>query len=299
VGKSMRNNVSSEPILSMPESTFSIDVIIPAYKSEYLRDTIQSVMQAGSPCTRRIYITDNCPDTSVRDICLEFPVIYHQSRHYYSDNFLHGISLGAGSLVHILCDDDLIQSNFYEVMFESFISHSATYRTKKFWSAASASLVINEYGVALYERILRNVEVLDDAFLRTCISRCINPVGELSGIMFERAWINHVGLQNIFSCIPGRCGVAVDFQLLANLAVSSHLNYIPEALFSWRQGHSNQSTRDSNSQLRNVAFWAFLFLLRSDEFEGRRIFDGMPKKFIDFHKTFVIEIKDILKEERV
>jgi glycosyltransferase involved in cell wall biosynthesis len=279
-------------LCSVTKNKLSIDVVIPSYKPDFLRDTIQSVLEADVRSQRRIFVSDNCPDDSVKRVCEEFPVVYYKSRHRYLDNFIAGISLGDGSLIHVLCDDDIVSKDFYSQMEDSFLSHSIINHNHKFWSASSFSNIINDSGEFVVSRKLAGLSNIAPEVIARWIKESINPIGELSGIMFERAWVETVGVQNIFSCTPGKFGAAPDFQLIANLAVSTKFNYIPKFLFSWRSGHAGQETANDRSYKFNVTFWALLNYWRGQATDPSNIFDGLSSSFLSYHLPVITELQN-------
>jgi hypothetical protein len=272
------------PVVSEPRSKFSIDVIIPTYKSEFLEATIRSVMSAPSPFERRIFISDNCPDDTVENLCRKLPVIYSRSEYKGVRNFYYGISRGSGTLIHILCDDDLVYSSFYVEMCERYLKYSPAQRQRRYWAGFSGSHVIDESGKVIRTRSLDNLEVISVELVEACIRQCVNPFGELSGLVFERTWVNHVGIDNIFSTMPGRQWTAPDFQIIMNLAVSAHLDYISEPLFAWRYGHSSQETAYRSSKPNHIMLWALLNDWRGGCDFSNDLFDLLPSDFRNYHE---------------
>jgi glycosyltransferase involved in cell wall biosynthesis len=211
-------------------------VMIPTYNcSNYLKDTIQSVLAANIPeALMQIEVIDDCStDADVQALVQQAGAgrvaFFGQENNVGSlRNFETCIKRAKGHWVHILHGDDLVLPGFYkeiEGLFRSNLSIGAAF---------TGFSAIDENGKFLYNnnKVQNNAGIIADWLLTIAKNQCLRTCA----IVVKR---------DVYEEIGGFYGVhyGEDWEMFVRIASKFAVAYSPENLAKYRLHNNNISTR--------------------------------------------------------
>ncbi len=199
--KTQQSQVNSDAISSkaLTTNTGMIATLIPAYKTDYLADLLQSlVLQTYKKFS--VIISDDSPDNRVTQMLLspEFSKFTQQlnltiidgpklGKNHENIRHLLNVWNNQTELVHFLFDDDVIYPTFYAMHARVHLQSDTTLSVSKRWYADANGMPIEPQLIPenfgnLNVNVL-NISQLDLA--TSTIPNCNNWLGEYSNVVFK------------------------------------------------------------------------------------------------------------------
>ncbi|HUA65798.1 MAG TPA: glycosyltransferase family A protein [Alphaproteobacteria bacterium] len=249
----------------------SLAVVIPAYKSSFLREVLASI--ASQTCRNfHVYVGDDASPENIRDITREFsdklPIYYHRfSKNLgaisLAEHWRRCINLSHEPWVWLFSDDDLMEDRCVETFYRELRSTSARYELYRFNTYS-----IDGQGRLISENASHPQNETGPDFL---VSRLRGGrTSTAQELIFSRAAWESVGG---FPDFP--LGWASDDAFIATLGARKPIRVIPGPRLKWRLSGKNISTDNSlamaiqkHQACRKFVEWAADFLRRNLPTEG-------------------------------
>jgi hypothetical protein len=238
-----------------------IATLIPAYKTEFIVDTITSCLnQSLRP--ELLLISDDSPDNKIFDslskntqlahLCGERKIklqIIKGPRQGPLANTMHLLDNWdfSTNFFHILCDDDIICPNFYEQHHKSRSGNDTICVVSKRWLAGKNNLPYLSPGtpaqVGLKSNRLQSISLR--TLSKTIFPQCFNWLGEFSNATFHSSFAKNISSakvlnQDIFGLL--------DIGTFFGAAADNKLYFLNEHLSFFRT-HEKQNTNTINPNL--------------------------------------------------
>jgi Glycosyl transferase family 2 len=249
----------------------SLAVVIPAYKSSFLREVLASV--ADQTCLKfQVYVGDDASPENIRDIVREFsdklPIHYHRfSKNLgaisLAEHWRRCINLSHEPWVWLFSDDDLMEEQCVETFYRELRNTSGQYELYRFNTCS-----INGQSRLISENALHPQNESGPDFL---VSRLRGGrTSTAQELIFSRAAWESVGG---FPDFP--LGWASDDAFIATLGSRKPIRVIPGPRLKWRLSGKNISTDNSiamaiqkHQACRKFVEWAAAFLKQHSPTEG-------------------------------
>jgi len=235
-----------------------VSVVIPAYRPDFLDETLDSVLrQSYRPL--ELVVSDDCRGEEVRALVdafraqADFPVIYRHNPEALGERFntVAGIALASGEYVKFLHDDDRLAPGCVEALVGIMLSEEkvvlASSRRRRIDEEGMPLPDIRETAFPFVESVLIDGHDLA-AFFAT---ELINFVGEPSAVLCRRADLLELG-NEIMSLDGQRIDWLGDLALYVQLLRRGHLALLAEPLVDYRISRL-QTTHSSSERVEQVA----------------------------------------------
>jgi hypothetical protein len=176
----------------------NITTLIPAYKTRYILDLLNSLRYQTRP-SQKVIISDDSPHGEFREVFFSEPykpllagldIEFHEGpRNGAYENLKQLVRLwnGRSELVHVMLDDDVMYPEFYE-------RHLVAHASANFSCSVSRRWVANELGhpmtgqpvpAAIANNASRMIALNDDVMFMSTVAECKNYFGEFSNAIFR------------------------------------------------------------------------------------------------------------------
>ncbi|MDC3298713.1 glycosyltransferase family 2 protein [bacterium] len=289
-----------------------IATLIPAYKKEFIVDTITSCLnQSLKP--KILMISDDSPDNKIFDslsknaqlahLCHERQIklqIIKGPKQGPLANTIHILNKWdfSTNFFHILMDDDIICPNFYEQHHKSRSDNDTTCVVSKRWLAGKNNLpYLSPSTPALIDLKSNRVQSVSLRTLsKTIFPQCFNWLGELSNATFHSDFAKDIGSakvlnQNIFGLL--------DIGTFFGAAADNKLFFLDEHLSFFRI-HENQNTNTVNPNLFfGYSDWLLIAKLSLErgllkEADFWRVFDKIVMKQLASRRELFCQYPELL-----
>ena len=238
-----------------------IATLIPAYKKEFIVDTITSCLnQSLKP--KILMISDDSPDNKIFDslsknaqlahLCHERQIklqIIKGPKQGPLANTIHLLNKWdfSTNFFHILMDDDIICPNFYEQHHKSRSDNDTTCVVSKRWLAGKNNLPYSSPSipavVGLKSNRLQSISL--KMLSKTIFPQCFNWLGELSNATFHSNFAKGISSAKVLN--QDMFGL-LDIGTFFGAAADNKLYFLDEHLSFFRI-HENQNTNTVNPNL--------------------------------------------------
>jgi glycosyltransferase involved in cell wall biosynthesis len=254
----------------MPES-HPLAIVIPAYKSAFLREVLESI--AAQSCRNfRVYVGDDASPENISDIVDKFseklPLRYHRFPENFgsislSEHWRRCIALSHEPWVWLFSDDDLMEEGCVEAFYRELQLTSGRHELYRFNTCS-----INGQGRLVSENVPHPQNESGPDFLM-CRLRG-GRTSTVQELIFSRsAWESVEG----FPDFP--LGWASDDAFIAKLGSRKPIRVMPGPRLKWRLSGKNISTDNSFAMAlqklqacRKFVEWAADFLKKNPPTEG-------------------------------
>lgn len=240
-----------------------VSLLIPAYKSSWFKETLQSAFAQDYPNVE-IIVSDDCPTDEIKKIveqCKDqspFPFRYIRNVPALGDvkNFEACVKLAEGDLVKFLCDDDLIAPTSISALVKAMQSHDSIRM------ATSRRNLIGIHGEALTDNYATVSPVEEDSVI---MGRDINSyqlyeinnfIGEPSTVlMYRDDLLEMMAEPNGMVALNGEIMYFLgDLTMYAKIFAKGNLAYLTETLSSLRISRQqvSQQGRDSDKRVKKT-----------------------------------------------
>ena len=253
-------------VVPVAAAQFTLNGIIPAYRSRYFRDALQSAVSQTHNYFE-IVICDDSADNSIHDVVKELSVenpdvkIAYQKnerREGNLGNFLECLSLAKGNYIKFLNDDDLITPQCIEKMSAVLLENP---QVSLVFSPRDC---INEHGekigdIEATKPIYKGDCEVEGLRLATVMLYLLtNIVGEPTTVMFRHSDVSNI--RPHLATFAGRLPVGVgDVAIWLNLLSKGNAYYFHEPLSSFRL-HNEQ--RQNQPHIQETASDSWIYLLK-------------------------------------
>ncbi|HEX3627600.1 MAG TPA: glycosyltransferase family A protein [Verrucomicrobiae bacterium] len=249
----------------------ALAIVIPAYKSEFFRDVLESI--ANQTCRNfRVYVGDDASPESIEDIVREFsdtlPIYYHRfpnnvGRVSLADHWRRCIHLSREPWICLFSDDDLMDERCVETFYKELRATSSRHELYRFNSCS-----IDARGRLISENTPHPQNETGADFL---VSRLRGGrTSTAQELIFARSAWEEIGG---FPDFP--LGWASDDAFIATLGVRKPIRVVPGPRFKWRLSGKNISTDNSvamaiqkHQACRKFVQWASDFLEKNPPTAG-------------------------------
>ena len=241
-----------------------VSILIPAYRSKYFKEALQSALSQTYSNIEIIICDDSANNTIgniIRELTQEYPdvdVIYqnNESRKGNLGNFLECLSLAKGRYIKFLNDDDFIESDCVEKMCGILLNNP------QISLAFSHRKIINNHGELIQgldaTKLLysQDCEIEGQRLATVMLLLLTNIVGEPSTVMFRLSDIADIkpNLVTFGGRVPMGAG---DVALWLNLLSKGNAYYFSKSLSSFRI-HDEQRQKQPHVQKGAAESWVHL-----------------------------------------
>ncbi len=176
----------------------NITTLIPAYKTKYIVDLLNS-LRLQTVAAQQIIISDDSPHGEFREVLYSEPYrpllaglnieFVEGPRNGPYENLKQLVRMGAGrsEIVHVLLDDDVIYPEFYERHLVAHASGDFSCAVSRRWSANETGQPTRGQPVpqAIASHASRLVSLTDELIFLTAVAPCNNWFGEFSNATFR------------------------------------------------------------------------------------------------------------------
>lgn len=249
----------------------SLAVVIPAYKSEFLREVLDSI--ATQSCRNfQLYVGDDASPENIKDIVRQFsgklPIQYHRfpknlGSVSLAEHWRRCIALSREPWIWLFSDDDLMEEGCVEAFYSELQATSARHELYRFNTCS-----INARSRVISENVLHPQNETGPDFL---VSRLRGGrTSTAQELIFSRSAWEAVGG---FPDFP--LGWASDDAFIATLGARKPIRVMPGPRLKWRLSGKNISTDNSFAMAiqklqacRKFVEWAADFLKKNSPTEG-------------------------------
>jgi glycosyltransferase involved in cell wall biosynthesis len=233
-----------------------VSILIPAYKPNWLDETIASALGQNHPSIE-VIVTDDCPSDAVRDVCSKYGGAIRYLRNPKPDgiglnNAFLAMSLAQGDFIKFLFDDDLLSWDCCSVLCNALVENP------RCSMAFSARQIIDSDGRKIGSlRPLAESGYIDSReAVRQMVLRAINYIGEPTTVMFRRSDLANISVDRIFEFNGKSAKALVDVALYLNLCTrGSSFYYSVSELSSFRKSSLQNSVANTTVRRLSVSEW--------------------------------------------
>ncbi len=222
-------------------------VLIPAYKPEYLPQTLRSLMEQDPGAQEmEILVLDDCSphklEPIVRQICGQRANYVHHARNlgtYANENA--GLTMARGQWIHILNDDDWVLPGFYSTLHDALKDQPPTVG-----AGCCRQTNVDQAGreIAPQINLREKPGIIENWLMRVGAANPVHPVG----VVVRRSTFEHLG-----GFYP-KLNYCADWEFNKRSAVFYDWWYEPKIMACYRHHLESitYSGQDSGEQLRDI-----------------------------------------------
>lgn len=248
-----------------------VSILIPAYKPEFFRPCLTSAL-AQTWENKEIIVSDDCPTDAIEKIVAEYAPHVTYIRNptpglWGINNLLHLSSIAKGDYFKFIFDDDVLHPFCTQYLVEAL--EGASDRNALLAFSPRKTIDSNNHTIAVINpfEISTTTVLSGDEIIRRMARTLINPVGELTTVLFRRRDILRPDGTLAFMTIDDElCLGLADVAVFVHLCAKGNAVVVPEMLSFFRVHPQSNSNPDKNGN------WPYLIT------DWRRVIDVAARK---------------------
>jgi hypothetical protein len=214
-----------------------VSLIIPSYKPLFFEQALKSAIGQTYE-NLQIYVSDNCPDNSIKEICENYTFVkYFRNHEMGFKNITSALYASQGDYIKVLFDDDLLHPFCVERMVKAIERSDCAV-------VFSSSQVINGNNdvVELRRPIESDVLLRHEQLARAVILNFNNFIGEFSSVLINKKYLQKIRSEQLalFGSFDFTKGLS-DIATFLNLTKNNNAYYIDEVLTYFRKDQNINS----------------------------------------------------------